>query len=161
MKNMVIRFLLPHKIKFVGIVLFLLGLVAAYLRFYAGLKPSYLTVPVFAVYSSFLETKTFQVITNNVSEEITAILLLLGLFAINFSKEVIENEKVDSLRLFSFASSVLLNTMILIFCVLFIFGFAFVNVLMFNMFSQLMIYQIIFRIHYIKNKKKFLTDGIS
>ena len=158
---MVIRFLLPHKIKFVGIVLFLLGLVAAYLRFYAGLKPSYLTVPVFAVYSSFLETKTFQVITNNVSEEITALLLLLGLFAINFSKEVIENEKVDSLRLFSFASSVLLNTMILIFCVLFIFGFAFVNVLMFNMFSQLMIYQIIFRIHYIKNKKKFLTDGIS
>lgn len=158
---MVIRFLLPHKIKFVGIVLFLLGLVAAYLRFYAGLKPPYLTVPVFAVYSSFLETKTFQVITNNVSEEITALLLLLGLFAINFSKEVIENEKVDSLRLFSFASSVLLNTMILIFCVLFIFGFAFVNVLMFNMFSQLMIYQIIFRIHYIKNKKKFLTDGIS
>jgi len=145
----------------VGIVLFLLGLVVAYLRFYAGLKPSYLTVPVFAVYSSFLETKTFQVITNNVSEEITALLLLLGLFAINFSKEVIENEKVDSLRLFSFASSVLLNTMILIFCVLFIFGFAFVNVLMFNMFSQLMIYQIIFRIHYIKNKKKFLTDGIS
>lgn len=158
---MVIRFLLPHKIKFVGIVLFLLGLVAAYLRFYIGLKPSYLTVPVFAVYSSFLETKTFQVIKNNVSEEITALLLLLGLFAINFSKEVIENEKVDSLRLFSFASSVLLNTMILIFCVLFIFGFAFVNVLMFNMFSQLMIYQIIFRIHYIKNKKKFLTDGIS
>jgi hypothetical protein len=158
---MVIRFLLPHKIKFVGIVLFLLGLIAAYLRFYAGLKPSYLTVPVFAFYSSFLETKTFQIITNNISEEIAALLLLIGLLVINFSKEVIENEKVNSIRLLSFASSVLLNTVILILYVLFIYGFAFVNVLMFNMFSQLMIYQIIFRILYIKNKKKFLTDGIS
>lgn len=158
---MVIRFLLPHKIKFVGIVLFLLGLVAAYLRFYAGLKPSYLTVPVFAVYSSFLETKTFQIITNNISEEIAALLLLIGLLAINFSKEVIENEKVNSIRLLSFASSVLLNTIILILCVLFIYGFAFVNVLMFNMFSQLLINQLIFRILFIRNKKKFLTNGIS
>uniref|UniRef100_A0A832DJ75 Uncharacterized protein n=1 Tax=Ignavibacterium album TaxID=591197 RepID=A0A832DJ75_9BACT len=158
---MVIRFLLPHKINFVGIVLFLLGLVAAYLRFYAGLKPSYLTVPVFAVYSSFLETKTFQIITNNISEEIAALLLLIGLLAINFSKEAIENEKVNSIRLLSFASSVLLNTIILILCVLFIYGFAFVNVLMFNMFSQLLINQLIFRILFIRNKKKFLTNGIS
>ncbi|MEJ5261365.1 MAG: hypothetical protein WHT45_01695 [Ignavibacterium sp.] len=157
---MISRLLIPRKYKFVGIILLLLGIIAAYFRFYLGIKPSYLNLPVFAFYSSFLDIKTFQVITNNISEEIVSLLLLFGLLLLNFSKEVVENDKVDSIRLFSLASSVLLNSVILIFSVLFIYGFAFVNVLMFNMFSQLLIYQIIFRIIFIKNKKTLSTDGI-
>lgn len=157
---MISGLLIPHKYKFVGIILLLLGIIAAYLRFYLGIKPTYLNLPVFAFYSSFLETKTFQVITNNISEEIVSLLLLLGLMFINFSKEVVENEIVNSIRLFSFSSSVLLNSVVLFFSVLFIYGFAFVNLLMLNMFSQLLFYQIIFRIVYIKNKNKLLTDGI-
>ncbi|WP_337873201.1 hypothetical protein [Ignavibacterium sp.] len=157
---MISRFLIPHKYKIVGIVLLILGIISAYLRFYLGIKPSYLNLPVFAFYSSFLDTKTFQVITNNISEEIVSLILLLGLLLINFSKEVVENDKVNSIRLFSFVSSVLLNSVILIFSVLFIYGFAFVNVLMFNIFSQMIIYQIIFRILFIKNQKALSTDGI-
>lgn len=158
---MIIRFLLPHKIKLVGIVLLLFGLIAAYIRFGLGVKPDYLTLPVFAFYSSYLETKTFQIITNNISEEIVSLLLLFGLLFLNFSKEKIENEKVNSIRLFSFTFSVFLNSIFLILCVLFLYGFAFVNVLMFNMFSQLLIYQISLRILFIKNKKKLSSDGIS
>lgn len=158
---MISRLLIPYKYKFVGIILLLLGITAAYLRFYLGIKPSYLNLPVFAFYSSFLDTKTFQVITNNISEEIVSLLLLLGLLLLNFSKEVFENDKVNSIRLFSFASSVLLNSVVMVFSVLFIYGFAFVNVLMFNMFSQLLIYQIIFRIIFIKNKNTFSMDGIN
>lgn len=156
---MISGLLIPHKYKFVGIILLLFGIIAAYLRFYLGIKPTYLNLPVFAFYSSFLETKTFQVI-NNISEEIVSLLLLLGLMLINFSKEVVENEIVNSIRLFSFSSSVLLNSVVLFFSVLFIYGFAFVNLLMLNMFSQLLFYQIIFRIVFIKNKNKLLTDGI-
>lgn len=157
---MISGLLIPHKYKFVGIILLLLGIIAAYLRFYLGIKPTYLNLPVFAFYSSYLETKSFQVITNNISEEIVSLLLLLGLMFINFSKEVVENEIVNSIRLFSFSSSVLLNSVVLFFSVLFIYGFAFVNLLMLNMFSQLLFYQIIFRLVYIKNKNKLSTDGI-
>lgn len=158
---MTIRFLFPHKIKYVGILLLLLGLIAAYVRFYVGVKPDYLTLPVFAFYSSYLETKTFQIVTNNISEEIVSLLILFGLLFLNFSKEITENEKVNSIRLFSFALSVFINSIFLILCVLFIFGFAFINVLMLNMFSQLLIYQIIFRLLFIKYKKKFSVNGIS
>ncbi|MFN3694024.1 MAG: hypothetical protein ACK4UV_03370, partial [Ignavibacterium sp.] len=85
----------PHKLRFVGVFLLISGLVAAYLRFWLGIKPASLTVPMFSVYSTFLETKTFHIITNNISEEIVAILLLVGLLLINFSKENVESDLIN------------------------------------------------------------------
>jgi len=149
-----LRFLLPHKFKFVGIVIFIIGMIGAYLRFYLGIKPTVLNVSVFAVYSSFLDTKTFSVITNNISDEIIGLLLSLGLIFINFSKETFEDEIVNSLRLRSFYYSVLTNTIIMIFSILFIYGFAFLNVLIINLFSQLMLYQLFFKLSLILNYKK-------
>jgi hypothetical protein len=149
-----LRFLLPHKFKFVGIVLFIIGMIGAYLRFYLGIKPTVLNVSVFAFYSSFLDTKTFSVITNNISDEIIGLLLSLGLIFINFSKETFEDEIVNSLRLRSFYYSVLTNTIIIIFSILFIYGFAFVNVFIINLFSQLILYQLFFRLSLILNYKK-------
>ncbi|AFH49449.1 Hypothetical protein IALB_1742 [Ignavibacterium album JCM 16511] len=156
-----LKIFLPHKFKFVGLILFLLGIVSAYLRFSLGIKPTFLTIPVFSVYSSFLETKTFQFITNNISEEIVTLLLLIGLLLLNFSKEKTEIELTDKLRLKALISSIFVNTLLMIFCTLFIFGFAFVNVLMINLFSQLLLYQIIFRFLIFRNRNKLFADGIS
>lgn len=156
-----IKFFLPHKFRFVGLILFLLGIISAYVRFSLGIKPDVLTLPVFTVYSSFLETKTFQVITNNILEEIVTLLLLTGLLLINFSKEKTEIELTDNLRFKALISSMFLNTLLMIFSTLFIFGFAFVNVLMINLFSQLLLYQIIFRFLIFRNRNKLFADGIS
>jgi uncharacterized membrane protein YfcA len=145
----------------VGLILFLLGIIAAYIRFSLGIKPAVLTLPVFSLYSSFLETKTFQIITNNISEEIVALLLLVGLLLLNFSKEKIEIEQTDKLRFRALITSVFVNSMLMILSTLFIYGFAFVNVLMLNMFSQLIIYQMIFRFLIFRNRKKLFIDGIS
>ncbi|WP_297842471.1 hypothetical protein [Ignavibacterium sp.] len=155
------KFFLPHKFRFVGMILFLLGIISAYVRFSLGIKPAVLTLPVFTVYSSFLETKTFQVITNNISEEIVTLLLLTGLLLLNFSKEKTEIELTDKLRFKALISSVFVNTLLMIFSTLFIFGFAFVNVLMINLFSQLLLYQIIFRFLIFRNRNKLFADGIS
>ncbi len=157
---MVFRFLLPHKIRFVGIVLFVLGLLTAYLRFQLGLKPEFLTLPVFAIYSSFLETKTFQFITNNVSEEIVAILLLVGITLINFSGEKEENQFTSVFRYKALNYSIMINTAFLFLSTLFIYGFAFINILMINLFSQQILFQIIFRTSLLWNKK-FLRNGTS
>lgn len=140
-----LKFLLPHKFKFMGLVLFILGLILAYFRFSVGVKPEIMTIPVFAIYSSFLETKTFQFITNNVSEEIVIIFLLLGLAFLNFSKEKEETQLVNHFRFKAFIYSVAANIFFLILCTLFIYGFAYLNVLMVNIFSQLILYQVIFR----------------
>ncbi len=142
---MYINFLLPHKFKFVGSALFTLGLILAYIRFSMGVKPEFMTIPVFAVYSSFLEAKSFQVITNNVSEEIVIICLLLGLALLNFSKEKEETQLVNHFRFKALIYSVAANIFFLILCTLFIYGFAYFNVLMVNIFSQLILYQVVFR----------------
>lgn len=158
---MYFRFLLPHRFRFVGAFLFISGLVAVYLRFWLGIKPASLTLPVFSVYSTFLETKTFHIITNNISEEITALFLIIGLLLLNFSKESSETDLTNHFRFNALFYSMLANSIFLIIATLFIYGFAFVNILMLNMFSQLMFYQIIFRILIYRNKTKLNTDGIS
>lgn len=155
------KFFLPHKIKIVGMFLFILGIISSYLRFGLGIKPSFLTVSVFSIYSSFLETKTFQIITNNISEEIVILLLLIGLLLINFSKEKSESDLVTSFRFKALINSILINSVILIFSTLFVYGFAFVSVLMVNMFSQLILYQIIFRFLIFRNKNKLVVNGFS
>lgn len=149
-----VRFLLPHKFMFVGLLLVVLGVISAYTRFYLGIKPSFLTIPVFTIYSSFIDTKTFQIITNNISEEIVILLLLIGLLLINFSKEKFEDDIVDNFRFKALLYSVLINSILLLLSTVFIYGLAFISILSINIFSQLFIYQIFFRIFIIVNKRK-------
>lgn len=148
-----VRFLLPHKFRFVGLLLVVLGIISAYIRFYLGIKPTFFTIPVFAIYSTFLETKTFQIITNNISEEIVILLLLIGLLLINFSKEKFEDDIVDHFRFKALLYSVLINSILLLLSTVFIYGLAFISILSINIFSQLFIYQIFFRIFIIVNKR--------
>ncbi|WP_304142852.1 hypothetical protein [Ignavibacterium album] len=148
-----VRFLLPHKFMFVGLLLVVLGVISAYTRFYLGIKPSFLTIPVFTIYSSFIDTKTFQIITNNISEEIVILLLLIGLLLINFSKEKFEDDIVDHFRFKALLYSVLINSILLLLSTVFIYGLAFISILSINIFSQLFIYQIFFRIFIIVNKR--------
>ncbi|MCX8104552.1 MAG: hypothetical protein N3D80_01610 [Ignavibacterium album] len=133
--------------------LVVLGVISAYTRFYLGIKPSFLTIPVFTIYSSFIDTKTFQIITNNISEEIVILLLLIGLLLINFSKEKFEDDIVDHFRFKALLYSVLINSILLLLSTVFIYGLAFISILSINIFSQLFIYQIFFRIFIIVNKR--------
>ena len=77
--------LLPRFFRFIGIFLTLAGIVLTILRFWAGIKPDFLEMKVFVIYSAYLETHEFSLITNNISEEICGIVLLLGLFFLAFS----------------------------------------------------------------------------
>jgi hypothetical protein len=151
--------LLPHKFKIIGWVLLIPGILLSVVRFYFEYKPSFLEFRVFAVYSSYFETNYFKTIENNYSEEISGILLLLSLFFITFSKEKREDHKVYLIRLRALFYSVYLNTFLLLFSILFVFGIGFINVLILNLFSTLIIFLIIFKCNlyhsrkYLKGKK--------
>lgn len=138
-------YLLPKSFRPVGWLFVFLGIVFAVFRFHYGMKPEFLEIKVFAVYSSFLQTKYFTFITNNYSEEVVGLLLFIGLLFIAFSKEKDENEEVMLLRLRSLFLSVYINSVILILSLLFVFGLGFVKVLVLNMFSVFVIYIIVFR----------------
>lgn len=139
------KFLLSNKFKIPGWLLVISGFILTIIRFRYGIKPSFLDVKVFAFYSSFIETKYFSVVENHFSEEIAGCLLILGFLLIVFSKEKEENDRVSQLRNESLTLGVLINSLFMILGMLFFFGFAYIEVMLFNVISLFVIYICVFK----------------
>jgi hypothetical protein len=137
---------LPRSLRWIGYALFLPGLTLGILWGWAGFKPEWMSVRVFAVYSSYLRTVTMGMTRTNITDELAALLLLLGLLWLVFTKERNEGPETDHLRFRALALSLLLNSILLLFSILFIFGIGFIDVMIINLFSQLVIYLVAFRV---------------
>jgi hypothetical protein len=144
MKN----FLLPYPLKLVGIFLTLTGLVFAVLYFWFDFR---FTMPVFAVFSSFVETKIFATFRTNFADELTMLLLIAGLGLIVFSKEKTETENIDIFRTKALANASIANTIFLLFSILFVYGSGFIAILVFNLISSSFFYLCFY--YFLKNKK--------
>jgi len=153
------RLLFPQWCRKVGFILFLLGIVAAYLIYILNTKPDFLDIKVFAVFSYYFDKKYFSVIKNNAGEEIIIIPILIGLFLLTFSK--LKNESVTSvmLRLQAIFISVYINTFFLVLSVVFVYGLGFIAITIANCFSGLLINAIVFWVLLIKQKNQKLIDG--
>jgi hypothetical protein len=134
-------FLLPYHWKFTGIFLSLSGIVLAIFYIWFDFR---FTMPVFAVYSSFLETKMFTTFNTNYADDLILILLLSGFTLIVFTKERIESEKIALSRAKAVTFAFISNFIFLMFSILFIFGSGFIGVLVLNLFSLPIFYLIIF-----------------
>jgi len=143
MKN----FLLPYTWKFVGLLLTLCGIVMAGLYIWLDVR---IMLPVFAVYSSFLETKIFTSFRTNVADEITLFLLIAGLGLIVFSKEKTETQNLNLARTKAMVKASVANTIFLLFSILFVYGSGFIGVLVINLFSFPIFYLIFF--YFLKRK---------
>jgi hypothetical protein len=137
--------LLPSRCKLAGWILFIPALIITILRFYFEYKPEWLDTKVFAFYSSYFENKYFTIIENNISEEITGVLLLISLFLISFSREKREDEEFLIKRLHALLLSVYINTIFLLIAFIFVYGLGFVKVLFINIYSIFIIYIVIFQ----------------
>lgn len=140
------RFLLPANFRIAGLILFVLGIIAGFVRFYLGIKPKLLNIKVFAFYSEYLDNKYLKVVNNNIGEEITILLIISGLFIFAFSRENTESETLNELRFSAFVASFYLSFAFLIGATLFTFGLAFIYMLVLNMSVPLVIYILVFRI---------------
>lgn len=140
------QLLLPFPYKIAGIALSVIGGVFTFMRFYLGVKPGYLNLEVFAIYSSFFKTKWFSPITNNLSEELCIFFILSGIFLIAFSYEKREQVIYNELRYQSIMLALFLNFLFLIFSTIFIYGIGFIFFLIVNIFSPFIFYIVIFRI---------------
>jgi len=139
-------YLLPRSFRLLGFIFTGTGVILLVLRFYYGIKPELLNSNVFAIFSSYLESKYFEVTKNQLIEEIGGLFLLLGLFMITFSKEINEDEIIKNIRLKAFFITAYLNTLFLILSLLFTFGFGFVYMMVLNLVLWFIIYLISFRI---------------
>jgi hypothetical protein len=139
------NFLLPYKFKLAGIALLVPAITLIIIRFYFGVKLDLFTFKVFALHSSYLNLKSFQLIDNHFSEEIGGILLLISIVFICLSKEKNESEKLDELRLKSLITAIYVNTIFLILCFLFVFGFGFVKILIVNIYLPFILFFLFFQ----------------
>lgn len=135
------HFLLPYKCKWIGVVLIFMGLVELVFYLWFDFR---ITIPVFAVFSSFLETKMFTSFRTNIADELIMLTLLAGFFMAAFSREKTESEILDKLRAKAFSKAVLTNVIVLIFSILFIYGNGFFAILLLNLFSIFIFYLIFF-----------------
>lgn len=142
--------LLSYRWKIVGILLATLGIILLITYFWFDFR---FKIPVFAVYSVFLETKTFEVFRTNFADELIMLLLIPGLGLIIFSKEKKEVEGIDQLRLNAFAKALIANMVILLFSVLFIYGSAFMAILVVNILSFFIFYLIFFYVKLVNRKR--------
>ncbi len=119
-----------------------------------------LKVPVFAIHSSYLATKSFTVIRTNIAEEIIFLCFFAGFLLTAFSREQKENEAYHDLRSDSWHSAILINTALLILSTLFIFGRSFLAVLIINMFSVFIFYLILFYVKKWKFDRNTAIDSV-
>lgn len=98
----------------------------------------------------------FSWIKNNILDEIAMTLFIVSGLIFAFSKEKIEDEMVAKIRLESLVWATYLNYAVLLFCILFIYGLPFLNVMMYNMFTLLLFF--IIRFHWMLYKNNTLSD---
>ncbi len=133
MKNL----LIPHFWKYIGLSLLIIGIILCIFYIYFDFR---FTMPVFAIYSSFIETKIFASFKTNFADELILLLLLIGLFLIMFSKEKNEEIIADHIRENALAKSIFYNIFFLLFSLIFVFGSGFLGILIINIFSVPILY---------------------
>ena len=128
MKNL----LLPFRWKFRGWILTSLGLVLSTGYLFFDMR---FTLPVFAISSSYMETKFFTVFTTNFADELILLLLLSGLGLVIFSAEKDESEKYKLFRYQALTRAFGINIAINLLAILFIYGAVYIGFLVINLFS--------------------------
>jgi hypothetical protein len=137
------KILLPYRWKYVGWMLTMIGFILGgiYLTYEFTLR-----MPVFAVFSSFLETRMFVTFKTNVADDLILLLLITGFGMAVGSRERIESEQLDLVRAKAFAKAFMANTIFLLFTILFVFGGGFLGVLILNLISFSIFYLLFFNI---------------
>lgn len=146
-------FLLPRWFRYPGIFFIILGSILGYVRFYLEIKPDFLEMQTFAIHSHYFESKFLQLIGNNMSEEITGILIVTGLSFFAFARVKFESEITMRFRIKALFISFYAEICFIILSLVFFYGLSFVYMLMVDICFPLIIYILVFWVFSIKHSK--------
>jgi len=149
------KFLLPHSFRRVGWILFIPSFILGVVVLFFSIELDWLGDQVFTIYAGsgikiLNQTDTgrfFTLTAGNYTQTIAGVLCLVSLIMVAFSKEKTEDEFILRTRIDSLLWATYINYFILIFCFIFFFGFEFLYIMIFNMFTILIFF--IFRFNYI------------
>jgi len=148
------NYLLPYKFKALGWVLFILGIVGGLYVLTTNYEQDILSTNVLSIYKGESlfgkESGFFKIIKNDILDEIVALFIIVGGMFVTFSREKVEDEFIYKLRKDSLVWAVIFNYSVLLIAILFVYDFAFFDVLVFNMFTPLIFF--ILRFNFLKLK---------
>ena len=153
--DMNMNMLLPHAWKKIGWIILVPSVIAGIFLMATDYEADWLSMKVFAFFndSIFEEDNSFAWITANVSNTITGVGFLVGAILVAFSREKVEDEYIARIRLNSLLWAVWVNYLLLLFAFIFVYGIAFLHVMILNMFTILIIFIVRFNFQLYKNSK--------
>ncbi|MGV3559048.1 hypothetical protein [Larkinella arboricola] len=162
--------LLPHHYRLIGWLLFvpsaILGLAARYADFsFEFLSFSFTKAP--GSEGSFFDKLLWELMGGgtfmnnnynavNFTDEVAAIGIIIGLLFVAFSKEKVEDEMISRLRLESLQWAVYINYIVLGVLIILVHGGLFLEVMVYNMFTVLLMFIIRFRLAIRRNERTVL-----
>ncbi len=153
------KLLLPNRYKKLGWIILIpatiLGLVLAYNEFGCD----WLWGKVFAIANEGTELhyKYFTFTNTNITNTVIGSLFIIGALLVSFSKEKYEDEFIAELRLSSLLWAVCVSYLLLLIAFVLVYGTPFMDVMVYNMFTVLIIFIIRFNYLMYKNAKT-ITD---
>ena len=163
MKN---DFLFPNKFKKIGWLILIPSVIMGLVTIISDYEPNFLNFSVPTIIIDKLDhlgkmpqdKQFFQMIENNILNEILGVLIIISALFVAFSKEKLEDEYISKIRLASLVWAVFVNYAILLFSLLFIYDFSFFWVLVFNMFTVLIFFIVRFNWQISKLKNAALYE---
>jgi len=143
------KFLFPNKYKKSGWVILIIASILGIILMFTGFEGLPIHTKAFAVFNDeiFGESQFFTFINTNVTNTIVGSLFIIGAILVGFSKEKYEDEFIANIRQSSLLWAVFVNYILLLISFMFIYGTAFLNVMLYNMFTVLLIF--IFRFNFV------------
>ena len=149
------KILLPASYKKIGWWILLPAAMMGIVFTILNVEPNWLDVKVFAFLNEeFLgKTQAFVVTNANITSTLIGVIFIIGGLLVGFSKEKNEDEFIAQTRLYALLWAVFTNYILLILALIFIYGLSFLSVMVYNMFTVLILF--IMRFNYIlfKNAK--------
>lgn len=148
------KLLLPNKFKTPGWIMLIPTTLFGLYIIFSGFEFDFLDAKVFTLYSNEIlgESVTMGFVKTNLTLTVTGLLFIISAFFVAFSREKTEDEFIARIRLESLLWATYINYGILLFCFLFFYDFGFFYVMIFNMFTILVIF--IIRFQYLLHRAK-------
>ena len=149
------KLLLPNKFKTPGWIMLIPATLFGLYIIFSDFEFDVLNARVFTFYSNEILGKsvTMGFIKTNLTLTVTGIIFIISAFFVAFSREKREDEFIARIRLESLLWATYINYGILLFCFLFFYDFGFFYVMIFNMFTILVIFIIRFQYLLYRAKK--------
>ena len=149
------QILLPNRFKLVGWILLVPSAILSFILMLSDLESTLkINSKVFALYNDEImgSGRHTGIISTDITNTLVGVFFILGAMMVGFSKEKKEDEYVANLRLSSLMWAVWVNYLLLLLSFIFIYGMGFFHVMIYNMFTVLIIFIGRFNIILLKNK---------